>query len=134
MRATIRGPRGLPLWKPYTHLTAIDLDTGETLWKIPIGDGPRDHELLVDLNLPKLGGEGRPFVFTTKTLVFVAHGSRTHRLYAFDKATGQEIAAIPLPGTPQGALMTYMASGKQYVVIPIGGRRQPSGLVALSLP
>ena len=135
MEFSIRGPRGLPLWKPpYSSLTCIDLNSGDTLWRIPIGDGPRDHELLKDLELPKLGDSGRPFPLNTKTLVLVAHGSKHRRLYAFDKASGEEICRLDLPGTPQGAMMTYMSSGKQFVVVPIGGRREPSGLVALSLP
>jgi hypothetical protein len=31
-------------------------------------------------------------------------------------------------------LMTYLAGGKQYVVVPIGGRGRPAELIALSLP
>jgi quinoprotein glucose dehydrogenase len=134
MFGSIEGPQGLPLWKPpYTHLTAIDLNTGDTLWRIPIGDGPRDHELLKDLNLPKLGDFGRPFVLTTKTLVFVAHGSDKKLLLAYDKQTGDEVGRFPLPGTPQGSLMTFMSEGKQYIAIPVGGRQEPGGLVALAL-
>ena len=77
MEFSIRGPRGLPLWKPpYSSVTCIDLNSGDTLWRIPIGDGPRDHELLKDLELPKLGDSGRPFPLSTKTLVLVAHRSR----------------------------------------------------------
>jgi quinoprotein glucose dehydrogenase len=86
MQLGVGGPKGLPLWKPpYTHLFAVDLSTGDKLWDIPIGDGPRDHELLKGLDLPKLGDDGRPFPLTTKTLVFVAHGSQKKLLYAFDK-------------------------------------------------
>ena len=135
MQIFVPGPEGLPLWKPpYTSISAIDLNTGETRWKIPVGDGPRDHELLKNLELPKLGDPGRPFVLTTKTLLLVAHGSKHRRLYAFDKASGDEVSRMDLPGGPAGALMTYLSGGKQYIVVPVGGRRDPSGLVALSLP
>ncbi len=135
MQVAVPGPKGLPLWKPpYTSITAVDLNTGETRWKVPIGDGPRDHELLKDLELPQLGDSGRPFVLTTKTLLLVAHGSKYRRLYAFDKSTGDELARIDLPAGPSGALMTYMWGGKQYIAVPVGGRREPGGLVALSLP
>ena len=123
------------MWKPpYTHLNAVDLNTGEALWRIPIGDGPRDHELLKDLNLPKLGDRGRAFPLVTKTLVLIAHSANKPKLYAFDKATGKEIAAIPLERKPQGAPMTYLSGGKQYVAIPVGGRREAAGLLALALP
>ena len=30
--------------------------------------------------------------------------------------------------------MTYMAEGKQFIVIPIGGANRPAELIALSLP
>jgi hypothetical protein len=30
--------------------------------------------------------------------------------------------------------MTYMARGKQYIVVPVGGANLPAELVALSLP
>ena len=43
---------GLPLYKPpYSRVTAIDLNTGAIAWQVPIGDGPRNHPLLKDLNL-----------------------------------------------------------------------------------
>jgi quinoprotein glucose dehydrogenase len=131
----VPGPQGLPLWKPpYTSVSAIDLNTGDTKWQIPVGDGPRDHKALKGLDLPKLGDPGRTFVLTTKTLFLLAHSTRHPRLYAFDKSSGEEIASIDLPGGPSGALMTYMSEGKQYVAVPVGGRRSPGGLVALSLP
>jgi glucose dehydrogenase len=33
-----------------------------------------------------------------------------------------------------GAPMTYLHAGKQYVVLAIGGQRHPAELVALGLP
>jgi len=55
-------------------------------------------------------------------------------LQVIDKARGDLIAKIPLPENATGALMTYFAGGKQYVVVPIGGANPPAELVALSLP
>jgi quinoprotein glucose dehydrogenase len=52
----------------------------------------------------------------------------------FDKASGDLIAKVALPENATGALMTYVAGGKQYVVVPIGGANLPAELVALSLP
>jgi quinoprotein glucose dehydrogenase len=131
----VAGPQGLPLLKPpYSHVTAIDMSTGDHLWNIAVGDGPRDHELLKDLDLPKLGDSGRPFPLTTKTLLLVAHGSRNKLLYAYDKKTGEEICRIELPGTPQGAMMTYEAGGKQYLTVTVGGRAEPAQVIAYGLP
>ncbi len=135
--AGIPGPGGLPLFKPpYTHVTAIDLNTGDTLWKIPIGDGPVDHELLEGLdNVPKqLGDAGRPFVLSTKTLLFVALGLQSKVLYAYDKASGDELFRMELPAAPNGSPMTYSVDGKQFITIPVGGRRETAGLVSYALP
>jgi probable HAF family extracellular repeat protein len=52
--------QGLPLFKPpYSRMTAIDMNTGEHLWMMPLGDGNliRNHPMLKDLNLPPLGGD-----------------------------------------------------------------------------
>jgi quinoprotein glucose dehydrogenase len=62
-------------------------------------------------------------------------GPREHpRLRAFDKATGELVAEIELPANGIAAPMTYMAGGKQYVAVSVGGGGSPSELVALSLP
>jgi quinoprotein glucose dehydrogenase len=63
-------------------------------------------------------------------------GLETHEavLRAFDPNTGSLVATIALPGNAAGAPMTYMAAGKQFIVIPIGGASQPAELVALGLP
>ncbi len=44
------------------------------------------------------------------------------------------LAQIELPANAHGALMAYMARGRQYIVIPVGGANIPAELVALSLP
>jgi quinoprotein glucose dehydrogenase len=55
-------------------------------------------------------------------------------LEVFDKATGALLARIELPANAQGALMTYMMRGRQYIVFPVGGANLPAELIALSLP
>jgi quinoprotein glucose dehydrogenase len=136
------GPRGLPLFKPpYGRITAIDLNKGDHVWQIPHGDGPRQkvNEILAngkDVG-PLGGGGGGPLL--TKTLLFVgqgaggrggAGGGSSHVMRAFDKATGKVIAEIGLGASPHGTPMTYMAGGKQYIVVATYDGR----LTALSLP
>src|SRR5262249_10215792 len=42
----LRGPQGLPLFKPpFGRLTAIDLASAEHAWTVPVGEGPRRHPL-----------------------------------------------------------------------------------------
>ena len=132
----LAGPRGLPLFKPpYSQLTAFDMNAGEKLWSVPVGDGPRDHEALRDLQLPRLGNFqklGGPLL--TKTLLFIGQGKETNRIGAYDKDTGEEVWRMDLPGQFHAAPITYMTDGKQYIVLAVGGSGEPERLVALAFP
>ncbi len=55
-------------------------------------------------------------------------------LWAFDKASGEEIARIDLPGHSDGSPITYLQGGQQYVVLAVGGRGHPFELLAFRLP
>ena len=53
-------------------LTAINLDTGDTLWQVPHGDTPdeiRNNPALKGLNIPKTGQNGNVGEVITKNLV-----------------------------------------------------------------
>ena len=147
-RGYVRGPQGLPLLKPpYGRITAINMNTGEQLWMVPNGEGPRNHPLLQPLKLPPLGNPGRPHPLLTKTLLFIGEGSgegtmsssppgtEGNMFRAYDKVSGTVLWEIRLSGsTSVGAPMTYSVNGKQYIVIPVGGRGNNAGeLVALGL-
>jgi quinoprotein glucose dehydrogenase len=135
---------GLPLMKPpYGRITAIDMNTGTKLWMVPNGDGPRNHPLLKDLNLPPLGNLGRPVALVTKTLLFVGDASNAlfgragiggpAKFRAYDKTTGAVIWQMDLPVGTTGGPMTYMANGQQLIVLPIGGKGYGAGWLALAL-
>jgi quinoprotein glucose dehydrogenase len=141
---------GLPLFKPpYSKVTAIDMNKGEHLWVSPIGNGPRKHPLLKDLNLPPLGDFGQGgSVLVTKTLLFVTvaqlgggrvlerwedTGDNRKVLYVFDKKTGTQLHAIHLGSDSAAAPMTYQHAGHQYIAVAVGSGRA-SELVALRLP
>lgn len=140
------GPQGLPLLKPpYGSLVAIDLNAGEILWRVANGDGPRDHPALRDLDLPPLGQAGRVSPLVTSTLVFLGEGVDRGmpvlpedvggKLFkAYDKATGAVVAEVELPGGVSGAPISYMANGRQYIVMPIAWSDMTSEWVALALP
>ena len=134
-----RMPNGLPLLKPpYTRITAIDLNRGEHAWMQPNGAGNRyrRNPLLRDLDLPPLGGDGRGGVVVTKTLLvsgLTAGGTDDGpRLVARDKATGEVLASVDLPGGPIGTPMTYLHEGRQYIALTVGG--DVPELVAFALP
>ena len=142
---SVQGPRGLPLVKPpWGRITAIDLNSGEHLWMVPNGEGPRDHEALQGLDLPRLGAPGRPAPLLTKTLLFIGEGSPSmlamprlaggNMFRAYDKDTGEVLWETELQAGTAGAPMTYMADGKQYIVVGIGEANRPAEFIALSLP
>ncbi|MDA0688724.1 MAG: pyrroloquinoline quinone-dependent dehydrogenase [Proteobacteria bacterium] len=132
----VGGPQGLPLTKPpYSRITAINLNTGEHEWMVPHGEGPRQQ--IIDLGIldpGPVGSTSRTGPVLTRTLLFMAQRDGDRNLIrAFDKANGEIIAEIELPLPPGGTPMTYMADGKQYICIAVGGGAD-SRLVALALP
>ena len=131
---------------PYGRVTAIDLNKGELKFTTAVGDGPRNHPLLKDLNLPALGAPIRSAALVTRSLLFVAMGSgnlgggRTlpiggrplskpeiepTKLRVYDKATGAPLWDFEAPSRPLASPMTFSYQGKQYIVVAAG-----SGLTA----
>ena len=143
------GPQGLPLFKPpYARIVAIDLNTGETLWTVANGDGPRNHPAIRHLNLPPLGQAYKTAPLLTKSLLFVGEGARAGAVAppllwggiggkmfrAYDKATGEVVGELELPGGTTAAPITYMVDGTQYIVATVGWEDLPSEYIALALP
>ena len=138
MRGGIRnvnGPSGLPITKPpYGRISAVNLNTGEYEWVRANAEGIRQQ--IIDMGIPDPGPVGvvnlAPLL-VTKTLLFQAITDGVPILRAMNKATGETIAEIELPAIPQGAPMTYMVDGKQYIAISCGGGADAK-MVTLSLP
>ena len=127
----------IPLIKPpYAYLVAIDLNQGDIAWRVPFGEGSRvlrSHPLLRGVTLPqRLGTRGNNGLMVTRGgLVFIGGGDPY--LYAFDKATGQELWRAPTTFRTSGNPMTYTGrSGRQFVVIATGAGPDAS-LVAFAL-
>jgi quinoprotein glucose dehydrogenase len=133
--------QGLPLVKPpYGSINAIDLNKGEILWQIANGDSPdniRNNPALKGLNIPRTGRPGVFGVLVTKTLVICGErsaGKSDVMLRAYDKATGKEVGAVPMPAGQTGTPMTYTLNGKQYIVVAIAAGGFPAELIAFRLP
>ena len=144
----VRGPQGLPLFKPpYARITAIDLNTGETLWWIPNGDTPdriANHPALEGVDIGNTGSPSHPTTISTKSLLIYGEGRGGRAvLHAHNKRTGERIGTVEIPAPTNTAPMTFMHEGVQHIVVPVGGsgagrggRRQqhPGSFVALRLP
>lgn len=118
-----RLPNGLPISKPpYGTLTAIDLNTGEHLWQVPVGDSPeiRFNPALRGVDLPeRLGAFGYTGpVVTSSGLLFIGAGTS---FYALDETDGTVLWEADLGGRANGNSMTYRTSdGRQHVAVAVG--------------
>jgi quinoprotein glucose dehydrogenase len=131
----VRGPKRLPITKPpYGRISAIDLDTGDYEWVVPNSEGIRQR--IIDMGIPDPGPVGSiAFIspLLTKSLLFIALADNGKPvLRALDKSTGATLHEVALPGFPNGAPMTYMVDGKQYIALALGGSTD-SKIVALAL-
>ena len=141
-----RNVDGLPLVKPpYGLLTAINLDTGDTLWQVPHGDTPDEIRLnpaLKGLNIPKTGQQGVVGEVITKSLVVLGDPEftttpehpRGAMLRAYDKQTGNQVGAVWMPAPQSGSPMSYLADGKQYIVVAVSGGNYSGECLAFALP
>ncbi len=104
---------------PWGTLNAIDLNTGDYLWRVPLGEYPE----LAKKGIPTTGTEsyGGPLV-TAGGLVFIA-GTRDEKIRAFDRKTGKVVWEYQLPAGGFATPITYEVDGTQYVVIAAGGAR-----------
>ncbi len=130
-------PMGLPIVKPpWGRITAIDMNTGEHAWMVANGDTPEDvanNPALAGIEIPRTGKFSRAMLLVTRTLLFAGEGYGGDPVFrAHDKATGEILAEIELPGAVSGRPMTYMVDGRQYIVLSVG-RQGPAELVALAL-
>jgi quinoprotein glucose dehydrogenase len=98
---------------PWGRMTAIDPETGEAAWQVPVGvtDGlPEDRR--------RTGRPGRAAAITTGGgLLFIA-STDDNRFRALEAATGRELWVDELEARGNANPMTYGgADGRQYVVI-----------------
>ena len=120
--------------------------SGEIAWQIAHGETPdvvRNHAALKGMNIPRTGQETYNIgTLVTKTLVIAGDGQvttttehpRGAMLRAYDKKTGKEVGAVYMPAPQTGSPMTYMANGKQYIVVAVSGGVYSGEYIAFSLP
>jgi len=121
-------PDGYPaVTPPWGTLNAINLNTGEYVWKVPLGEYPE----LAAKGMKNTGSEnyGGPIV-TAGGLLFIGATNYDKKFRVFDKATGELLWETMLPFSGNATPITYQINGRQYVVIAAGGGKDlksPSG-------
>ncbi len=131
-------PDGYPaVAPPWGTLSAIDLNTAEYAWQIPLGEYPE----MVAKGITNTGSEnyGGPIV-TAGGLVFIGATNFDRKFRALDKKTWKLLWETTLPFAGNGTPACYDVDGRQFVVIAAGGgkggRGSTSGgvYVAFALP
>ncbi len=130
-------PDGYPaVVPPWGTLNAIDLNTGNYVWKIPLGDYPE----LAARGLKNTGSEnyGGPIV-TAGGLVIIGATNYDHKIRAFNSDTGELLWQGELPYSGNATPATYSIDGRQYIVIAASGARDAKGpqgaaYIAFALP
>ena len=126
---------GFPAIKPpWGTLNAIDLNKGEILWKVVLGD----HPGIADEFPHPTGTEnyGGPVV-TAGGLIFIA-ATLDEKIRAFDRSNGELLWEADLPAAGFATPAVYAVDGKQYIVIACGGgklgTKSGDAWVAFALP
>lgn len=126
---------GLPaITPPWGTLTAINLNTGEQVWQVPLGEEPA----LKVKGIKNTGTEnyGGPLVTAGNMVVIAA--TKDSKIRAFEQGTGRLIWEHPLPASGFATPVTYVINGKQYIVVACGGTKlgTPKGdsYIAFALP
>jgi quinoprotein glucose dehydrogenase len=130
-------PDGYPaIAPPWGTLSAIDMNSGQYLWRIPLGQYPE----LAAKGMKDTGSEnyGGPIV-TVSGLLFIGATNFDNKLRAFDAGSGHLLWEAQLPYAGNATPATYMADGRQFVVIATSSARNPKGpqgsaWVAFALP
>ncbi len=109
---------------PWGTLSAIDLNTGQFLWKVPLGEYPE----LMAKGMAPTGSEnyGGPVV-TAGGVLFIGATNFDGKLRAFDSRTGQLLWETVMDFAGNATPATYMVGGRQYVVIATSNARNPKG-------
>ena len=140
----------LRVWKRMDNeLTAYQMNTGDKVWSLPVGQNPdwfENHPLLEGVDVPNTGGAGWSIQMVMGDLLVQTRAlswggtqivpDAPLELHARDKRTGEILGSVELPAPGQYGMMTYMHEGKQYIVVQIGSVQTdfPGALVAYALP
>ena len=127
-------PAGDPaIAPPFGTMTAINLNTGNIVWQVPLGEDPKFKKM----GIPNSGMFNRGGgIATASGLIFIgATGDDMFR--AFDQKTGKVVWEYQLPGMATSIPSTYSVGNKQYVVVSVNGKQENNfkgGYIAFAIP
>ena len=122
------------LQPPWGTLSAIDLNSGRYVWKVPLGE----YRALAAQGMSGTGCEnyGGPVV-TAGGLLFIGATNCDDKLRAFDKDTGELLWETTLPAAGNATPAVYEVGGREFVAIATSGgksnARTPARYVAFAL-
>jgi quinoprotein glucose dehydrogenase len=121
---------------PWGLLTAVNVNTGEFAWRVPLGIVPElEGRGIHHTGALNIGGS----IATAGGLVFIG-ATNDQRFRAFDSKTGKELWSAIIDGSGHATPITYLGEdGRQYVVIAAGGggffgSTPADAVVAFALP
>jgi quinoprotein glucose dehydrogenase len=129
-------PHGVPaIAPPWGTLNAVNLVTGDILWKVPLGEYPQ----LVAKGIRNTGTMNFGGAVTTAGgLIFIA-ATADEKIRAFESHSGRVLWEHQLPAGGYATPSVYMIDGKQYVAIAAGGSgknatKSGDSIIAFALP
>ena len=126
---------GLPaISPPWGSLNAIDLNTGEYVWKITLGEDP----VFKAKGISETGTENYGGPVVTKGGVLFIGATKDEMFRAFNKRTGKLLWQTKLPAAGFATPATYAVDGRQFIVIACGGgklgTKSGDSYIAYALP
>lgn len=118
---------------PWGTLNALDLNTGELVWTVTLGEYPEFKARGIITGTENYGGP----VVTAGGLTFIA-ATRDSKFRAFSSKTGKLLWEADLPAPGFATPSSYSVNGKQFVVIGCGGGKlgtnSSDAYIAFALP
>ena len=120
---------------PWGTLNAIDMVTGNILWKVPLGEYPAlAAKGIHHTGTMNFGGA----VATPGGVLFIA-ATADAKIRAFTTHSGQQLWEYQLPAGGYATPSVYMINGREYVAISAGGggknaTKSGDSIIAFALP